>query len=131
MSVTASEKEVSRLFDAFVEAFATFDGTLVGRLFVAPGVALKRDGTLQGFSSPGDVEAYYQAALDHYRASGCRSCRYSNLETRFLNDNSAIATASWDLLHQDGSVISHWRQAYFLSRRGGAWRIYGSAFVSE
>jgi hypothetical protein len=35
------------------------------------------------------------------------------------------------LLRDDGSTINHWRQAYFLSRFGGEWRIYGSAFVSE
>jgi hypothetical protein len=125
-----SGSEIARLFDGFVEAFATFDGALVGRLFVAPGVALKRDGTLQGFSTHQEVVAYYQAALDHYRASGCRSCRYSDLDIRFLNDRSAIATANWDLLRGDGSAINHWRQAYFLSRFGGEWRIFGSAFVS-
>jgi hypothetical protein len=126
-----SEAEITRFFDAFVEAFATFDGRIVGGLFVAPGVALKRDGTLQGFSSRQDVEAYYQAALDRYRASGCRACRYSKLETRFLNEKSVIATASWDLLRQDGAVMSHWRQAYFMSRPAGEWRIFGSAIVSE
>ena len=130
MADTAAEEETARVFDAFVEAFATFDGTIVGRLFVAPGIALRRDGTLQGFSNQGDIEAYYQRALDHYRASGCVSCRYSNLETRLLNDDSVIATASWDLLHRDGSVIGHWRQAYFMTRFGGRWRIFGSAFVS-
>lgn len=130
MLQNVSEREIARLFDSFVEAFATFDGTLVGRHFVAPGVALKRDGTVQGFSTRQDVEAYYQAALDHYRASGCRSCRYSDFDVRFLNDTSAIATASWDLLRADGSTINRWRQAYFLARFGGAWRIYGSAFVS-
>jgi hypothetical protein len=131
MLQNVSESEIARFFDSFVEAFATFDGTLVGRLFVAPGVALKRDGTVQGFSTRQDVEAYYQAALDRYRASGCRTCRYSDLDVRFLNDSSAIATASWDLLRADGSAIGHWRQAYFLSRSGGEWRIFGSAFVSE
>jgi len=131
MLQVASENEVARLFDGFVEAFATLDGKIVGRLFVAPGVALRRDGTLQGFSTQQDVEAYYQAALDHYRASGARCCRYADLEVRFLNDNSAVATASWDLLRDNGSTISHWRQAYFISRFGGEWRIYGSAFVSE
>lgn len=130
MPDTAPEQEIARFFDAFVEAFATFDGATVGRLFVTPGVALKRDGTLQGFSVQADVEAYYQAALDRYRASGCRSCRYFDLGTRFLNEASAIATASWDLLHADGSLISRWRQAYFMTRVAGDWRIYGSAFVS-
>jgi hypothetical protein len=131
MPQNASESEIARFFDGFVEAFATFDGLRVGRLFVAPGVALKRDGTVQGFSTRQDIEAYYQAALDRYRASGCRSCRYSDLDVRFLNDSSVIATASWDLLRADGSAIIHWRQAYFLSRFDGEWCIYGSAFVSE
>ena len=126
----ASENEIIVFFDRFVEAFATFDGEVVGRLFMAPGVALKRDGGLEGFSTQRDIEAYYQKALDHYRAAGCQLCRYSNLETVFLNDSSVIATASWDLLRDDGSVISHWRQAYFLSRFDSSWRIYGSAFVS-
>lgn len=126
-----SENEIAEFFDGFVEAFATFDGKTVGGLFVAPGVALKRDGTLQGFSIQQDVEAYYQAALDHYRTSGCGACRYANLETRFLNERSVIATASWDLLREDGTVISHWRQAYFMARFASGWRIFGSAFVSE
>jgi hypothetical protein len=125
------ENEITEFFDRFVEAFATFDGKIVGGLFVAPGVALKRDGALQGFSTQQDVEAYYHAALDHYRASGCRACRHANLETRFLNDRSVIATANWDLLRQDGTVMSHWRQAYFMARFAGDWRIFGSAFVSE
>ena len=124
------DREIARFFDAFVEAFARFDGKAVGGLFITPGVALKRDGSLQGFSVQQDIEAYYQAALDRYRASDCRACRYGNLETRFLNERSAIATASWALLRGDGSVISHWRQAYFLARFDGAWRAYGSAFVS-
>jgi hypothetical protein len=125
------DREVTQFFDRFVETFATFDGKAVGRLFVAPGVALKRDGTLEGFSAHHDIEAYYQAALDRYRASGCRACRYSNLETSYLNESSVVATASWELMHQDGWVISHWRQAYFMSRFAGEWRIFGSAFVSE
>jgi hypothetical protein len=127
----AAENEIARFFDGFVEALATFDGTIVGRCFMTPGVALKRNGTVQGFSTQQDVEAYYQAALDRYRASGWRGCRYSDLEIRFLNDRSAIATASWELLREDGSTISRWRQAYFMSQFGSAWRIYGSAFVSE
>jgi hypothetical protein len=126
----ASAAEIARIFDQFVDAFATFDGKIVGWLFIAPGVALKQDGTLQGFSTRSDIETYYQTALDQYRAAGCRGCRYSGLEIFALNDSSVVATVSWDLLRQDGSVIRHWRQAYFLTRAAGAWRIYGSAFVS-
>jgi hypothetical protein len=130
MSSPAAKKQIVAFFDRFVEAFATFDGAIVGRLFTAPGVALKRDGALQGFSGQQDVDAYYQSALDRYRASGCRSCRYADLTTSFLNETTVIATANWDLLREDGSVMSHWRQAYFLSMFGGEWRAFGSAFAS-
>jgi hypothetical protein len=54
MAHTASE-EIVLLFDRFVEAFATFDGTVVGRLFMAPGVALKQDSALEGFSTQRDI----------------------------------------------------------------------------
>ena len=126
----AKTNGIARFFDDFVEAFATFDGKKVSSLFVTPAVALKRDGTLQGFADPREVETYYQAALDRYRASGCHSCRYSNLEVQIFSGVSAIGTASWDLLHEDGSVVAHWRQAYFLSYIGDNWRAYGSTFVS-
>jgi hypothetical protein len=128
--MTDAADDIARYFDAFVKAFTSFDGKAVGALFVTPGVALTRDGALHGFSTQQDVEAYYQAALDHYRAQNCTSCRYADLHVQRLNDNSAIATASWDLLRGDGSNLNHWRQSYFLMRAGGAWRAYGSAFVS-
>jgi hypothetical protein len=126
-----SEEAIKKLFDRFVEAFETFDGTIVGSLFIAPGVALKRDGTLQGFPVQQDIVAYYQTALDNYRASDCCGCRYSQLKIDFLNERSAVATATWDLLRRNDSVISHWRQAYFMTLSAGNWRIFGSAFVSD
>ena len=131
MPLIAAEAEIAQFFDGFVTAFGTFDGKIVGALFIAPGVALKQDGTLHGFATQRDIETYYQNALDHYRASGCLGCRYSDLDIRFLNERSIIATASWDLIGQDGSASMHWRQAYFLSRNRNTWRIFGSAFVSH
>lgn len=129
--MSENNADVARYFDNFVAAFAAFDGKAVGALFVTPGVALTRDGALHGFSMQQDVDSYYQRALDHYRAQNCASCRYEDLQVQRLNDTSAVATATWDLLRGDGSVISHWRQSYFLTRRDGGWRAYGSAFVSD
>jgi hypothetical protein len=123
-------RAIARFFDMFVAAFGTFDGEAIGRLFITPGIALKQDDTLECFATSEDLVAYYQKALDHYRAVGCRSCRYSDVTTTFLNSRSAIATVSWELLRADGSVLSSWRQAYFLSRRPYGWRIYGSAFIA-
>lgn len=131
MSGIDTEVEIARLFDRFVEDFATFDGKAVARHFAAPGVALRRDGTLRGFSSIPEIADYYQVALDRYRAGGCLSCRYSDLEIDALSDACVVAKVSWDLLREDGSVLSHWRQAYFLNRDDGGWRIFGSSFMSD
>ena len=38
-------------FDRFVQAFTTFDATKVADLFMTPGVALRRDGSLVGLTT--------------------------------------------------------------------------------
>lgn len=126
----ALEAEIRQFLDGFIEAFATFDGKAVGRFFAAPGVALRRDGSLRGFPALDEIESYYQDALDRYRAAGCCACRYSELDIDSLSETCAVAKVSWDLVRADGSVLSHWRQAYFMSRSAGEWRIFGSAFMS-
>lgn len=122
---------VAEFFDEFVTAFSSFDGKTVGALFVTPGVALKHDGTLHGFAAHDEIEAYYQAALDRYRDAGCRSCRYYDLDVQRAGGDVVTATVSWDLLDAGGTVKHTWRQAYFLSRFSGGWRIFGSAFVPK
>ncbi len=131
MSGIDTEVEITLLFDRFIEDFATFDGKAVARHFAAPGVALRRDGALRGFPTVPEIADYYQAALDRYRADGCRSCNYSDLAIDALNDTCVVAKVSWDLLREDGSIMSHWRQAYFLNRDDSGWRIFGSAFMSD
>jgi hypothetical protein len=131
MTTVAERKEVAGLFDDFVRVFGTFDGREVAKLFTAPGVALKRDGTLKGFSTHDEVEDYYQAALDRYAVMGCQSCRYDALELRDISEQSLMATVSWDLLGPNDAVISHWRQAYMILRVEGSLRIYASAFVAD
>jgi hypothetical protein len=126
----ALDHELARLFDRFVEAFAGFEGRRVGALFVAPGVALRRDGTLLGFATQRDIEDYYQAALDRYRAAGCCACRYLDLATHAPGGDVVVATATWELLDGSGAVTARWRQTYFLMRQTGEWRIFGSAYVS-
>jgi hypothetical protein len=111
--------EVEVYFDTFVKIFASFDGAAVAELFAAPGV-----------ETQAAISAYYQDALDRYAAQSCRSCSYADLEIRPLGALSVVATVSWDFFHDDGSVLHHWRQAYFLKRRGGGLRTFASAFVA-
>ena len=105
-------------FDRFVKAFGTFDGAQVAQLFAAPFVALGRDGSLTSLPQQDDITRYYQAALDRYRRDGCRSCRWSNLSMASMGRRAALAAVTWDLLLDDGTVLTRWRQSYSLGLFG-------------
>ncbi len=105
-------------FNRFVEAFGAFDGTQVARLFAAPVVALGRDGSLTSLPRQDDVVRYYQAALDRYHRDGCRSCRWSELSVVLLGRRAVLAAVTWDLLRDNGTVLTRWRQSYNLSLFG-------------
>lgn len=109
---TAAGAMAEAYFDRFAAAFATFDGSRVADLFIAPGVALSREGSLVALTTRDDVVRYYQAALDRYRGEGCRVARWSRLETIWMGRRSLLATVSWDLLREDSTVARHWRQSY-------------------
>jgi hypothetical protein len=101
-------------FDRFAMAFATFDGAQVAGLFATPGVALRRDGSLIALTTRDDVVRYYQAALERYRRDGCQSCRWSQLTVTPMGRRSLLATVTWDLLREDGTILTRWRQSYSL-----------------
>lgn len=105
-------------FDLFVDAFASFDGERVADLFAAPVVALRSDGSLIGLASRSDVAGYYQAALDKYRRDGCRTCRWSELSVTAMGRAALLAAVTWDLLREDGTVVTRWRQSYGLTLSG-------------
>ena len=101
-------------FDRFARTFTTFDGNQVADLFATPCVALRRDGSIVPLMTREDVVRYYQAALDSYRRDGCRTARWSRLETTSMGRRSLLVTASWELLREDGTVEIQWRESYSL-----------------
>ena len=105
-------------FDRFVATFSTFDGAEVAQLFAAPVVALRGDGSLISLSQRDDVTRYYQAALDRYQLDGCRSCRWSDLSVTRMGRRAVLAAVTWDLLRDNGAVLTRWRQSYSLSLFG-------------
>jgi len=105
-------------FDRFAEAFSAFDGAQVAQLFVAPVAALGRDGSLISLPQQDDVTRYYQAALDRYQRDGCRSCRWSELSVVLMGRRAVLTAVTWDLLRDDGTVLTRWRQSYSLSLFG-------------
>ena len=101
-------------FGRFAEAFSTFDGTQVAQFFAAPFVALGRDGLLTSLPQQDDIARYYQAALDRYRRDGCRSCRWSDLSVAPMGCRALLAAVTWDLLRDDETILTRWRQSYSL-----------------
>jgi hypothetical protein len=110
--------QATSYFDRFVKEFASFDGKRVADLFVTPVVALRSDGSLIGLPNRDDVVHYYQTALDKYHSDGCRSCQWSELSVTQMGVRSQLATVTWDLLRNDGTVVARWRQSYGLSLFG-------------
>ncbi len=114
-------------FDRFVAAFATFEAARVADLFATPGVALREDGSLVALTTRDDVVRYYQAAIEGYHRSGCRSCRWSKLEVTPTGGRSLLAAVTWDLLHEDGTTIATWRQSYHLTDTADGPKAFASA----
>jgi len=127
-STTLSEDDQARTyFNRFVAAFATFDPAVIADLFATPGVALRADGSLVALATRDDVVRYYRAALEGYHRDGCRSCRWANLQVTSAGSRSLLAAVTWDLIHEDGSVMRTWRQSYFLKSSDDGPKAFASA----
>jgi uncharacterized NTF2-like protein DUF6841 len=118
--------EVIAFFDTFVVAFRTFDGSHIAQRYAVPYLALNTEGTAQCFADHAEIGRYFQSVVDNYRVRGCRSCRYKDLEVLPLGHKSGIGTVTWELLREDGSVLSVWRESYVLTRTENGLRILAS-----
>lgn len=128
MDTQALREEVARFFDGFVGAFGTFRGASVAALYSVPGVALRGDGSIQCMQSRGEIERFFQAALDGYHGAGCRACRFKDLEVVPMGGRSVLGTVSWEFLSEDGRVLREWRQSYNLLRVDGSWQVFASTY---
>ena len=131
MEEVAGITEAGAFFDRFANAFASFDAAMLAELFATPGVALRRDGSIVALTARDDVLRYHQAALDNYHRNGCRSCRWTDLELTPMGRRSTLATVTWYLLREDGTVLTRWRQSYGLSLSETGPRIFASAMHAE
>ncbi len=116
MTVEALQVEAIEFFDAFVEAFGSFSGSRIARRYLVPYLALHRDGTTSLLLTDDDVARYFQSIVDRYNSRGCRSCRYKELEIVPIGGRCALGTVTWELLRQNGTVLSAWRESYNLVR---------------
>lgn len=126
MATTALQGEVAAFFDAFVEAFRSFDGQLIARRYLAPYSALHAGGSVECFPTHPDIAAYFQKVVDGYHSQGCRSCRYRELEVVSMGHACVLGTVTWELLLEDGRVLQSWRESYNLARTEGGLRVFAT-----
>jgi hypothetical protein len=117
---------VRAFFDEFVEAFRTFDGTEISRRYLTPYVSMHADGTSTLFSSNTAIAEYFQKVVDEYHEQECRSCRYQELAVTPMGTNAALGTVTWELLRENGTIVTSWRESYGVVHSQGKLK----AFVS-
>lgn len=109
--------EACGFFDAFVDAFASFDGACIAERYAAPYHALGADGAARCYVTQAEIASYFQRIVDQYKAQGCTRCTYSAPEVLPLGARNALATVTWHLHAEQGQLISTWRESYTLARR--------------
>lgn len=117
---------MTRFFDAFVEAFATFDGTIVAERYSPAFIAVHADGSLESFTAAADIARYFQRFLDGYYADGCRYCGYQALDVVPIGEACVLATVTWELFNESGTLVSSWRESYTLARAPSGLQVFAS-----
>ena len=118
--------EVRRFFETFCLAFTKFDGSIIAQRYATPYSSLNADGALQTFHTRAQIGQYFQGFLDMYHQDGCRSCQFNKLEVVPLGQMSLLASVTWELLREDLSIASTWRESYNLTRSSNELLIYAS-----
>ncbi len=118
--------QATAFFDAFVATFQTFDGDCIAQRYIAPYLARNAEGSIQCFGEHAEIGRYFQDIVNAYHAQGCRSCRYTDLDVVLIGSQSVLATVTWELLGENGSVLSSWRESYTLARTDNGLRIFAS-----
>jgi hypothetical protein len=126
MNSSETETRARAFFDAFVEAFRSFNGDTIAQRYLVPYLAFHSHDSMRVFMSSAETGAYFQGIVDDYYAKGCRSCRYRELTVAALGNDCALGTVTWELLAQDQLVLSTWRESYNLCLVEGGYRIFAS-----
>ena len=114
-----SRAHVQAFFDAFDEAFASFDGDVIAQRYAEPYLACRADGDAESFADADATGRYFQGVLDDYRAAGVETCRHRDLEVAWSDDRHADAAVTWELVGSGGDVIVSWRESYLLVEHDG------------
>jgi hypothetical protein len=128
MTDQALAEEVRGFFETYANTFASIDGAAIAKLYHAPCVTVRGDGSVLCLQTRDEVQAFFQKVADGYYREGFRSGPFVNLGVVAIGTRSVLATLDWEMLREDKTVIRRWRQSYNLLRVGTEWRILASTF---
>jgi hypothetical protein len=129
MTMATQVVDEARTFIAFYSReFDSADGARIAKLYHAPCVTMRGDGSIHSFRSQEELTRFFQGVADSYRKDGYRTSRFSSLEVVPIGTRSALVTVDWELLGADGSAIRKWRQSYNLVDVENGWQILVSTF---
>jgi hypothetical protein len=124
----ALEVEMSDFFGRQYNEAWKFDGDEIARLYCVPTVTVRGDGSIHCLQSREELARFFQGVLDTYKRDGRQSTTMHDLKVVPIGDRSALATMTWKMLRDDGSIIRQWRQSYNVVRLAEGWRILVSTF---
>ena len=131
MDERALREEVAAFFERFVEAFKSFDGSRVAKLYFVPGVGLRGSGAIQAWTSETEVAEFFARALARYAARGVKTCRFTDLDVVPMGARAALGAVTWEMLTEAGSVAVTWRQSYNLVRADDGWKAWASTYYLD
>jgi hypothetical protein len=128
MAVQLLRPDVQAFVETYTKAFLSVDGAVIAVLYHVPCVTVRADGSVHCLQSREELQSFFQKVVDMYHQEGCRYWHYADLQTVALGSTSALASLTWEMLREDGSIIRSFRQSYNLLRRGPEWKILASTF---
>lgn len=126
MNSAELDSQARVFFDDFVQAFATFNGQTIAERYLSPYLAFHSAYSARVFTTNAETAAYFQTIVDGYKDQGCQQCRYKDMAVVPLGEECAVATVSWELLAEDLSVLSVWRESYNLCLVQGRFMVFTS-----
>jgi hypothetical protein len=75
---TRLESEARHFLELYGREFDSVDGARIARLYHAPCIAMRGDGSIHSFQSVDELTRFFQGVADTYRKDGYRSSRFSN-----------------------------------------------------
>jgi hypothetical protein len=100
----------------------------VNQFFHLPCIFVGADGSASLFREAKDISAFHRPRLELFRKGGVRRPMTKDFEVVPLGTRSALASVSWELRREDGSIERAWRHSYNLVDTNAGWRILVSTF---